>query len=183
MKLKASLFANLKSVGKGETVMAKLIEDFARLFGAKLSLERGLVVKRKDKFFLLGSGLKKLAEKHGDWLFAGIYLGKIENGKFFPSFPLLSMIADQAQNKVIVDDKAAWLFVCGRDLFKEGVLEAYGSRSKGAYTLIFNRYGECLGFGRMEKGLDEARSGTVIKNVFDIGDSLRRERDIKVSEI
>lgn len=162
--------------------MAKLIEDFARLFGAKLSLKRGLVVKRKNKFFLLGSGLKKLAQKRGDWLFAGIYLGKIENGKFFPSFPLLSMIADQAKNNVVIDDKAAWLFVCGRDLFKEGVLEAYGSKSKGAYTLIFNRYGECLGFGRIEKDLDGAKSGIVIKNIFDVGDFLRRERDIKVSE-
>ncbi|MEM1563711.1 MAG: hypothetical protein QW161_03440 [Candidatus Bathyarchaeia archaeon] len=174
--------ANLKSVGKGETVMVKLIEDFARLFGAKLSLEKGLVIKRKNKFFLLGSSLEKLAEKRGNWLFAGIYLGKIEDGKFFPSFPLLFMIADQAQNKVVVDDKAAWLFVCGRDLFKEGILEAYGLRSKGVYTLIFNRYGECLGFGRIERGLDEAKSGTVIKNIFDIGDFLRRERDIKVSE-
>ncbi|MEM3580243.1 MAG: hypothetical protein QXH40_01190 [Candidatus Bathyarchaeia archaeon] len=167
----------------GEMVMAKCIEDFAELFGVKLSLDKSLVVKKKGKFFLLSPKLKKLAGKGRDWLFAGIYLGKVENGRFFPSFPLLFMIAGQAQNKVIVDDKAAWLFVCSRDIFKEGILEAYGSRGKGAYTLVFNRYGECLGFGRIKRDLDKAESGVVVKNILDIGDFLRRERSTKISEI
>ncbi|MEM2202589.1 MAG: hypothetical protein QW595_03030 [Candidatus Bathyarchaeia archaeon] len=166
-----------------KVAVAKPIEDFARLFGAKLSLDRDLVVKRKGKFFLLSRSLRKLAEKCGDWLFAGTYLGKVENGRFSPSFPLLFMVADQAQNKVVVNDKAAWLFVCGRDIFKEGILEAYGSRGKGAYTLVFNRYGECLGFGRIERNLDKAESGVVVKNILDVGDFLRRERGTKISEI
>ncbi|MEM3770029.1 MAG: hypothetical protein QXG76_02440 [Candidatus Bathyarchaeia archaeon] len=155
--------------------MAKTIEDFAKLFGAKISLEKSLVFKKKDKFFLFGPNLKKLAGKGGGWLFAGTYLGKIENGELFPSFPLLSMVAEQAKNKVVVDDKTAWLFVCGRDIFKEGILEAYGSRSRGAYTLVFNRYGECLGFGKIERDLDETKRGVVIKNILDVGDFLRRE--------
>ncbi|MEM3616575.1 MAG: hypothetical protein QXN95_00175 [Candidatus Bathyarchaeia archaeon] len=157
--------------------MAKPIEDLAKLFGARLSLDKSLVAKKKGKFFLLSPNLKKLVEKGGDWLFAGTYLGKVENGKFFPSFLLLSMIADQAQNRVVVNDRAAWLFVCGRDIFKDGVLEAYGSRSKGAYTLVFNSYGECLGFGKIERDLDKAKSGVVVKNILDVGDFLRRERN------
>jgi len=163
-------------------VMAKPIEDFARLFGAELSLDRSLVARKGNKVFLLGPNLKALVGKGGEWLFAGIYLGKIEGGKFLPSFPLLFMIADRAQNRVVVDDKAAWLFVCGRDIFKEGVLEAKGSKHKGAYTLVLNRYGECLGFGVIEKDLDKAKRGVVIKNILDVGDFLRRERGERTSE-
>ncbi|MEM3011407.1 MAG: hypothetical protein QXW17_00390 [Candidatus Bathyarchaeia archaeon] len=162
--------------------MMKPIEDFAKLFGVKLGLNRSLIVKKGNKFFLLNQNLKKLARKHRDWLFAGIYLGNIENGKFFPSFPFLFMIVDQVQNKVVVDDKAAWLFICGRDVFKEGILEVYGSRSKGAYTLILNRYGECLGFGRIERNIDKAKSGVVVKNILDVGDFLRRERKGSILE-
>lgn len=157
--------------------MIKPIEYFAKLLGVKLGLNRSLIVKKGNKFFLLNQNLKKLARKHGEWLSAGTCLGKIENGKFFPSFPFLFMIVDQAQNKVVVDDKAAWLFICGRDVFKEGILKVYGSRSKGAYTLILNRYGECLGFGRIERNINEAKGGVVVKNILDVGDFLRRERN------
>lgn len=163
-------------------IMLKPIEDFARLFGAELSLDGSSVVRKANKFFMLNPSLKILAEKSGEWLFAGTYLGKIEGGRFHPSFPLLFMIAEQAQNRVVVDDKAAWLFVCGRDIFKEGILEVKGSRRKGAYTLVFNRYGECLGFGVIAKDLEKARDGVVVKNILDVGDFLRRERGERISE-
>jgi len=156
--------------------MAELIEDFARLFGAKLSLDRTLIFRKGDSFFLLSRNLKKLVERVEDWLFAGLYLGKIKGGIFLPSFPLLFMIAEQAKNRVVIDDKAAWLFICGRDIFKEGLVKVYGSKNRGAYTLVFNRRGECLGFGKIIKDLDKAKSGVVIKNVLDVGDFLRRER-------
>ena len=85
--------------------MAELIEDFARLFGAKLSLDRTLIFRKGDSFFLLSRNLKKLVERVEDWLFAGLYLGKIKGGIFLPSFPLLFMIAEQAKNRVVIDDK------------------------------------------------------------------------------
>jgi len=156
--------------------MAEPIEDFARLFGARLSLDRTLIFRKGDSFFLLSRNLKKLVERVEDWLFAGLYLGKIKGGIFLPSFPLLFMIAEQAKNRVVIDDKAAWLFICGRDIFKEGLVKVYGSKNRGAYTLVFNRRGECLGFGKIIKDLDKAKSGVVIKNVLDVGDFLRRER-------
>lgn len=156
--------------------MNKPIEDFAKLFGAKLSLDKNLIVKKRNSIFLLSHNLKAVAEETYDWLFAGMYLGKVDGGKFFPSFLLLSIIADCAKNKLIVDDKTAWLFICGRDVFKEGILKAYGSRNKGAYTLVLNSYGECLGFGKIERNLDKAKSGVVVKNILDVGDFLRREQ-------
>jgi ribosome biogenesis protein Nip4 len=77
---------------------------------------------------------------------------------------------------VVVDEKTEWLFICGRDIFKQGVIRLQGSRRKGDYTLVLNRHRECLGFGKILFDLSGEREGVVIKNIFDIGDFLRRER-------
>jgi ribosome biogenesis protein Nip4 len=151
------------------------INSFAKLLGAELRLDERFVAKRTNRYFLLNRELKELAEKCGGWFSAGTYLGEVKGGEFHPSFPLLFMIAEKAKNKVTVDDKSAWLFVCGRDLFKEGILKIEGSQRKGDYTLVFNRYGECLGYGRIVKDLKKLKGGLAVKNLLDIGDFLRRE--------
>ena len=166
--------ANLES---GSEKLAEVIERFARLFGAKLLLNGRLVAESGKRYFLLNQKLKGLTEKHGGWIYAGTYLGKVgRGGVFHPSFPLLFMIAEKAKNRIVVDDKAAWLFICGRDIFKEGILKTEGSRRKGDYTLVFNKYGECLGYGVIAKNLDKLESGLAVKNLMDIGNFLRRER-------
>lgn len=156
--------------------MLKPIKVFAKLFGAKISLDEGLIIKKGSCYCLLNQKLKAFAEKHKGWSHAGVYLGRTEKGLFHPSFPLLFMVAENAKNKITVDDKVAWLFVCGRDIFKEGVLKAEGSRGKGSCTLVFNKHGECLGYGKITTDLDEAKSGVVVKNLLDVGDFLRREK-------
>jgi len=152
----------------------KPIKDFARQFGASISLDESLIVRKENRYFLVNEKLKRLITK--DFFFAGTYLGKTRNGKFFPSFNLLSMIAEKEANKIIVDRKTEWLFICGRDIFKQGITKAMGSKRKGTYTLILNQHGECLGFGRILHNLDEEKSGATIKNISDVGDFLRREK-------
>ncbi|MBS7615738.1 hypothetical protein KEJ45_00850 [Candidatus Bathyarchaeota archaeon] len=158
--------------------MVETLESFAKFFGVKISLNKNFV-RKGNRYFLLDERLRALAKEISGWQFAGAYLGKNKNGKFYPSSLLLFMITDQAENKIIVDDKAAWLFVCGRDIFKEGIMRVYGSKTRGAYTLVLNKHGECLGFGRITENLDEAKEGVVVENVSDIGDFLRRERTPK----
>jgi len=118
--------------------------------------------------------LKRLISK--DFFYAGTCLGKTKRGKFFPSFNLLRIIAGKKANKVTVDKKTEWLFICSRDIFKQGITEEMGSKRKGDYTLILNQHGECLGFGRILCNLDKAKDGVVIENISDIGDFLRREK-------
>ncbi|MEM3797450.1 MAG: hypothetical protein QXY74_03300 [Candidatus Bathyarchaeia archaeon] len=153
-----------------------VVENFARLFGAELSFDNRLVVRNDSRIFLLSQKLKDLTEKQRDWQYAGTCLGKIVDGSLHPSIPFLLMIAEKAKNRIIVDDKSAWLFVCGRDIFKEGILKIEGSRKRGDYTLVFNKHGECMGYGKIAKDLDELKSGLAVKNLLDIGDFLRRER-------
>jgi len=153
----------------------KAVVRFAFQLGAKIVLNADFVVEKTGRYFLLSEALQKVARK--DFYYAGTYLGKVKNGKFFPSFNLLAMLARGEVNKIVVEKKAAWLFICGRDVFRKGVMAVRGSRKKGDHTLVLNEFGECLGFGKIIGSLDEAakRSEVVVRNVSDIGDFLRRE--------
>jgi len=154
--------------------MIETIDDFVSLLDASFSLDENLIVKKQNRYFLLNKSLKKLILK--DFFYAGVYLGKTKDRKFFPSFILLGMIAQGKANKVVVDKKTAWLFICGRDIFKQGIVKVIGSKKRGDYTLVLNMHGECLGFGRILCDLDTEIRGVAVKNISDIGDFLRREK-------
>jgi NOL1/NOP2/fmu family ribosome biogenesis protein len=94
----------------------KTIADFARQFDAKLMLRRDLVVKKNNRYFLVDEKLKPFVSNN--FYFAGTYLGKVKKNKFFPSFELLRMIAEKGKaNKITINDRTEWLFICGRDVF------------------------------------------------------------------
>jgi len=153
--------------------MIKPIDDFANLFGTSITIDESLIVKKRDGYFLLPHSLKKLASK--DFFYAGTYLGKVKNGRFFPGFDLLRMMLEKKANRVIVNKKTEWLFICGRDVFKRGIVEVTGLGKEGDHVLVLNSYGECLGFGRVVSNLGGDKDRVVIKNISDIGDFLRRE--------
>jgi ribosome biogenesis protein Nip4 len=139
-------------------------------------LNADLIVEKAGRYFLLNQKLQGLVRR--EFYYAGVYLGKVKNGVFFPSFNLLAMLAKGRANKIVVDRKAAWLFICGRDVFRRGVLTMRGSRRKGDYVLVMNEFGECLGFGKILCSLDADAQGAevAVKNVSDVGDFLRREQ-------
>lgn len=153
--------------------MIEPIDDFVSSFGASLSLDESLIMKKRNRYFLLSEGLKKLTLK--DFFYAGTYLGKAKNGRFFPGFDLLRMMAEKNANKVVVNRRTEWLFICGRDVFKRGIVKVIGPGRKGDHVLVLNCYGECLGFGGVVSDLGREAEGVVIKNVSDVGDFLRRE--------
>jgi ribosome biogenesis protein Nip4 len=153
----------------------KAIMKFAVHLGATFSLDTDLTVNRAGRYFLLSEAVLGAARK--DFYYAGKYLGKVKNGKFFPSFNLLMMLAEGKANKIIVSKKAAWLFICGRDIFRTGIMSVRGSRRKGDHALVLNEFGECLGFGRIVGSLVGAakKNEVAVKNISDLGDFLRRE--------
>lgn len=154
----------------------KLINDFVSQFGVSISLDENFIVEKQNRYFLLTPNLRKLISK--DFFYAGNYLGKMKDGVFFPSFNLLRFIATRKEaNKMVIDEKTEWLFICGRDIFKRGIIEIKGSKRKSNYTLILNQHDECLGFGKILHNIDEEnnKKKVVVKNISDIGDFLRRE--------
>jgi ribosome biogenesis protein Nip4 len=152
---------------------------FARQFGANITLNPRLVVQKANRFFLLNSSLQSFAVT--DFFYAGLYLGKVKSGVFFPSFNLLNILADSATNRIVLTSEAAWLFICKRDILKKSIVRFYGSGRKNTAVLVQNEFGECLGFGRIIGNLSDLTdliedNEIVVKNVLDLGDFLRRER-------
>jgi len=153
--------------------MTRAIRDFVSYFGTKIRIDENLVMKKQKKYFLINENLKRAMPK--SYVYAGSFLGEIRNGKLFPGFELLRLIAKKDSNKIMVDKKSEWLFICGRDIFKQGITSVAGSGRKGNYTIVLNQNHECLGFGRIICDLEKAKNGVVIKNLLDVGDFLRRE--------
>jgi ribosome biogenesis protein Nip4 len=154
--------------------MIQIIKEFASRLGARIDLDERLILKQKDRYFLAKEDMKKLMLPN--FYYAGSYLGKVKNGRFFPSFIMLSLFAQNEANKVVLNRKTEWLFICGRDIFREGIVSKTGSQRQGEYTLVLDDHGECIGFGLVMRNLDRAMKGAVIKNISDIGDFLRREK-------
>jgi len=154
----------------------KPITNFAFQFGVQIALNLDLMVEKNGRFYLVNPALKPLVRQ--DFFYAGVYLGKAKEGKFFPSFNLLGMLAKKGAYRVVVDRKAAWLFICGRDVLGKSIVRVQGSGKKDTNTLVFNEFGECLGFGRIVEKLGGTAGGNevAVRNVLDVGDFLRRER-------
>jgi ribosome biogenesis protein Nip4 len=151
------------------------ISDFINRFDANISLDEASLVKKQGRCFLLDKSLKRLISE--EFFYAGTFLGKTKKGIFFPSFYLLAMINKGKANKILVDAKTEWLFICGRDIFRQGITRIIGSYKCGDYALILNRRGECIGFGKILSDLDkEKKNGVVVENILDLGDFLRREK-------
>jgi ribosome biogenesis protein Nip4 len=153
----------------------KTINDFVAQFNASILLDETRIVRNRNRYYLLSKKLKQQAPK--GFFYAGAYLGAVKGASFFPSFLLLTMITETKANKLVVDRKTAWLFICGRDIFKKGILKDLNLK-KGDITLILNEHNECLGFGKMMLNLraEIDLNKTAVKNILDIGDFLRREK-------
>ena len=156
----------------------KPINDFISRFETSINLDEKLIVKKQNRFFLINKTLRFQILK--DFFYVGAYLGKVKDGIFFPSFILLAMMAETKANKTMVDKKTAWLFICGRDVFKRGIIQMTGSKSKGDYTLVLNQNNECLGFGKILRNINEEKdkSKVIVINISNLGDFLKREKSL-----
>jgi ribosome biogenesis protein Nip4 len=103
-------------------------------------------------------------------VYTGTYLGQ-NRQRFKPSSILLQMLVKEpSTQKVYVDRDTAWLFVVGKDVFDENILDRTTGVRLGGYCLVM--FGEeCIGYGRYET----SRDIKVVKNLYDVGDFLRRE--------
>lgn len=153
----------------------KELKAFVKQFNGHIILDESLVVRRHNRYFLLSEKLKHSVP--GKFFSAGVYLGAVKGASFFPSFPLLRMIEKGKANRLVVDRKTAWLFICGRDLFKKGIVNDTRLK-KGDYALILNEQNECLGFGKVMVNIRQEidMKKVAVKNILDIGDFLRREK-------
>jgi len=104
-------------------------------------------------------------------VYTGTYLGQ-NRQRFEPSSILLQIIAEeQSTHKVYVNRDTAWLFEVGKDVFDENILDMTAGVRLGGYCLVMFD-DQCIGYGRYET----SRDLRVVKNLYDVGDFLRREQ-------
>ena len=109
--------------------------------------------------------LKDMDKYTGIIVSKGLPLG-VKGKRFQPSLYLLEKISKETKNKVFINDKAEWLFLCGRDVFSKNIVE---DNSSSELFLVQNCRDENLGLGM--------KKGKLVKNIIDRGDFLRREQN------
>ena len=150
----------------------RMLRAFLEGVGSSYLPDEEGVVKVNNKRFTLDEGLLGLIVRRDNLVYAGRFMGK-NRREFHPSAILLRELTSEEgpPNRVHVDREVGWLFVCGRDIFEESALRVEGGFKEGTLSLVMMD-GHYLGYGRVQSS--EGRR--ILKNLFDIGDFLRRER-------
>ncbi len=134
-----------------------------------LTFKKELVMEFSHHLYLVNKDMQSIIKTSNSKPFGvGLFLGRIDHDQFVPSFYLLEQIAKITDQKVVIDDKSAWLFVCGRDIFRES---ANTNLQANTIVIVENIEHECLGYGKVVKD-----PTVIVKNFFDRGDFLSRER-------
>ena len=139
-----------------------MLNEFIKKFTDKEIIDFKLVKKLRTDYFILSSDLLRASQKiRWPFLYGGLFLGK-EKKQFVPSVYLLQKLAEVSDKKVWLNEKDEWRFICKKDI------SIISNQKNKEFILVINKYNECLGYG-----IDEKNN---IKNLFDIGDFLRREK-------
>jgi ribosome biogenesis protein Nip4 len=148
----------------------RLLRRLLRDLGSGLSLGEDEVVRINDQYFTPSSTLLNGLRVREGLVYAGRYLGR-DRRHFEPSSILLQTLASEpGTRKIHVDRDAAWLWVCDRDIFQANIAAVEGELTLGSHYLVVYG-GRCIGYGRYETAGDRR----IVKNLFDLGDFLRRE--------
>ncbi len=145
----------------------RLLRRFLRDIGS--SYEPADVVNINNKRF---TSTPELPIEVPEQVYTGFYLGQNKQ-RFIPSSLLLQRLAEEPEtHKAYVDRDTAWLFVVGKDIFDENIIKRTDGVRLGGYCLVM--FGDhCIGYGRYES----SRDIRVVKNLYDVGDFLRREHE------
>lgn len=99
---------------------------------------------------------------------AGAFLGSKQGKQIISSINFLRILGKQSNRKIILNKKAAWLFICGRDVFAENILSKQESSN---IVLVIDEDDNVLGLAK--------KQGNTYKNIYDVGELLRREQKKK----
>jgi ribosome biogenesis protein Nip4 len=145
------------------------MKELIKKFTDKKIIDFSSMVQLDAEFYLFDKKLNQIKDKINKTpVLMGAYLGRQDK----PSLFLLQELAKHAKNKVWVNEKGEWLFICKRNLLQESITKSSEGIKEDDFVLVLNQHEECLGYGKMDKN-------KIVKRVFDIGDFLRRERKSK----
>ena len=100
---------------------------------------------------------------------AGIHVARLCRGRLHPLLGLLAVIDGVRDHYAVVDEEAEKLFLYGRDVFRERVVELKVAERCGSQPLIVvNRFGDPLGFAAYRP-----QGRVILANLLDAGWYLR----------
>lgn len=137
--------------------MSNFLNDFGIV--DKLELDYRTI----DKFLCQTNNLE--IQDSDSLFFAGNCLITV-NKKPKPSLSFLNQILSKTQSVIKLNKKAAWLFICGRDILKRGITSKSNINNK---AIVLNEKNEIIGVAQKLIGRD------FYKNYWNIGDFLKRE--------
>lgn len=93
---------------------------------------------------------------------AGLLLGTIKKN-FTPSLALLRMIAPHTDKKILLNEKSAWLFVCGRDIFLKSITNG---NTEAKLVIVEDEHKQVLGLAKKQKDMytNVMHAGELLKN-------------------
>jgi len=145
------------------------LQEFLQTFGIKKNVDAQIVGR---SYYIVKD--KALLARRPEY--AGECIAHIRGPVLIPSIDFLQQIGKEAKKHVVLNAKAEWLFICGRDIFAKGIA-SHNNPVLGDKVVVLTQNKECIGYGEMTAPLEEKR--VVIKRLFDIGDLLRRERKMR----
>ncbi|MEM2916119.1 MAG: hypothetical protein QXT19_02060 [Candidatus Woesearchaeota archaeon] len=146
------------------------MKRFIAQFTKQKLFDDALIKRVGNDFFLVSPELSPFLNKIKlPPLYAGTYLGRFQDNTAKPSLDLLQMLAKTDAKKAWLNEKGAWMFVCKRPVLPESI--AKNEAKGGELVLVLTKRNECIGYGLFD--------GKDIKNYYDIGDFLRRERSAR----
>lgn len=105
----------------------------------------------------------------------GLFLGE-ERDVFQPTSALINLIAERSDKKVKVNDKAAWLYLCNRDVLMTSVLDP-NEQEPNTNVIVMDTKEQVIGAGLIVTDFDSKMKNKVfIKHRIDKGEYLRREK-------
>ncbi|MEM4247157.1 MAG: hypothetical protein QXR48_00300 [Candidatus Woesearchaeota archaeon] len=146
------------------------MKRFITQFTKQKLFDDALIRRIGNDFFILSPELSSFLNKIKlPPLYAGKYLGRFQDNAAKPSLDLLRMLARSNAKKAWLNEKGAWMFVCKRPALAESIVK--NEAKEGELVLVLTQRNECIGYGLFD--------GKGIKNYYDIGDFLRRERSAR----
>ena len=160
----------------------KVICSALRAFGSLEFLKNNeLLVNEDREVYALSKDLVKFLELHKiNHVVAGIKVGEVGGRRFRFSLEGTFYLVRKNKKKVFVNERGEMLFLYGRDIFAESVVDITEDVKENDIVFVCNKRGDILGIGRTrfdaERIKDVAKDRVVVENLVDRGEYLRKER-------
>jgi ribosome biogenesis protein Nip4 len=147
--------------------MHTALKNFLELFGdIPFPLEK-VIVQGKEVYLVNTSAQPALAVYEEEPVSQGLLVGTITKNSFLASIALLRHIAPHTEKKIILNEKSAWLFVCGRDAFDQNIVSG---DKKSSLVIVLDEQENVLGLAK--------KTPQFYKNMLHIGTFLKENKQI-----